>query len=129
MTSRQAQRQARQLFRLCTVNGSIDDHRARDVVHRLAAASRRGALRVLSRFQRLVRLDVARHSADVKSAVPLASDVRQRLEADVARVYGSNIVTSFAEDPALIGGLCITVGSDVYDGSVKGRLAALEAGF
>jgi F-type H+-transporting ATPase subunit delta len=34
--------------------------------------------------------------------------------------------TSFALNPALIGGMRIKVGSDVYDGSVRGRLDALE---
>jgi F0F1-type ATP synthase delta subunit len=33
----------------------------------------------------------------------------------------------FAVDPALIGGLRIQVGSDVYDGSIRARLATLDA--
>ena len=37
--------------------------------------------------------------------------------------------TSFGENPALIGGMRIKVGSDVYDGSIRARLAALECGF
>jgi F-type H+-transporting ATPase subunit delta len=38
------------------------------------------------------------------------------------------LATSFEHKPELIGGMRIKVGSDVYDGSVKARLAALEAG-
>src|SRR5436190_6377561 len=129
MTTRQAHTVARKLFRLCTTNRSLDEQRARDVVGNVVRAGRPGTFRILSRFQRLVRLDLARHTADVKSAVPLSAEVREQLSADVARVYGSGIATSFSEDPTLIGGLCITVGSDVYDGSVTGRLAALEAHF
>jgi F-type H+-transporting ATPase subunit delta len=34
---------------------------------------------------------------------------------------------SFTESPALIGGMRIRVGSDVYDGSLQRRLAALAA--
>jgi F-type H+-transporting ATPase subunit delta len=34
-------------------------------------------------------------------------------------------VVQFAENPALVGGLRVRVGSDVIDGSVAGRLAAL----
>jgi F0F1-type ATP synthase delta subunit len=33
--------------------------------------------------------------------------------------------TSFVQSPALAGGMRITVGSDLYGGSVKGTLAAL----
>jgi F-type H+-transporting ATPase subunit delta len=36
---------------------------------------------------------------------------------------------SFAQNPALIGGLRIQVGSDLYDGSVKTRLQKLEESF
>jgi F-type H+-transporting ATPase subunit delta len=44
-------------------------------------------------------------------------------------VYGPRLVTTFAESPALIGGMRIRVGSDVYDGSVKAGLTALEKSF
>jgi F-type H+-transporting ATPase subunit delta len=128
-TAKQAQRDARQLFRLCLVDGSLDEDRARQVVQRLVDAGRPGILPVLSRFQRLVRLDRTKHSADVMSAVPLPPDIRALLEAGVARLYGPGIVTSFTEDPALLGGVRLTVGSDVYDGTIKAGLAALEARF
>ena len=84
---------------------------------------------MLSRFQRLVRLDREAHSARVESASSLPDDVRARIEAGLARMYGSGIATSFAQNPALLGGVRITVGSDVYDGSIQGRLAALEERF
>jgi F-type H+-transporting ATPase subunit delta len=34
---------------------------------------------------------------------------------------------TFTVNPSLVGGMRIKVGSDVYDGSVRARLAALEA--
>jgi F-type H+-transporting ATPase subunit delta len=128
-TTRQAQRDARTLFRLCQVNGSLDERRVRQVVDRIIAARRAGGLATLSRFERLVRLDRARHQAKVESAVPLPRDVRTSIEAGLKGLYGQGIAASYVHDPALIGGVRITVGSDVYDGSVKGRLAALEARF
>ena len=128
-TAKQAQRDARQLFRLCLAGGSLDEDRARRIVRGLVDAGRPGALPVLSRFQRLLRLDRTKHSADVTSAVPLPPDIRAMLEAGIARVYGPGIVTAFAEDQTLIGGVRVTVGSDVYDGSVRAGLAALEARF
>ena len=128
-TAKQTQRDARQLFRLCLADGSLDEDRARRVVRGLVDAGRPGALPVLSRFQRLLRLDRTKHSADVTSAVPLPADIRAALEAGIARVYGPGIVTAFAEDPALIGGVRVTVGSDVYDGTIRGALAALETRF
>jgi F-type H+-transporting ATPase subunit delta len=44
-------------------------------------------------------------------------------------VYGPGIKTQFGLKPALIGGMRIKVGSDVYDGSVQSELAALEESF
>jgi F-type H+-transporting ATPase subunit delta len=126
-TAKQAQREARQLFRLCRATGSLDEDRARLVVQRLIDASRPGTFPVLSRFQRLVRLDRATHRADVTSALPLVADIRAQLEAGVARIYGPGMAIAFAEDPSLLGGVRITVGSDVYDGTISAGLAALEA--
>jgi F-type H+-transporting ATPase subunit delta len=123
--SRKAKRTARQLFRLCVVAGVLDERRVRQVVHRIARSGRRGALEVLSDFRRLVRLDRDRHTALVESAAPLARDLRQHIQADLLRLYGPGLKTSFERNPDLIGGVRIRVGSDVYDDSVRARLAAL----
>ena len=82
---------------------------------------------ILTEFRRLVRLERDRHTALVESASPLPLDVREGVHAALLRLYGSGVDTSFAQNPALIGGMRIRVGSDVYDGSVRARLAAFEA--
>jgi F-type H+-transporting ATPase subunit delta len=125
--SRRIARAARHLFRACLVDGRLDEGRARFVAGRLAESSRRGALPILSSFQRLVRLDRDRHTAFVESATPLAGPMRERVHRGLARAYGAELETSFSENPALIGGIRIKVGSDVYDDSIRARLAALEA--
>jgi F-type H+-transporting ATPase subunit delta len=127
--TKQARREAKQLFRLCVVNGLIEEERARRVVQQIVAAKPRGYLATLSYFQRLVELDCARHTAKVESALALPADLQASVQAGLARVYGPGLTASFAENPALIGGMRIRVGSDVYDGSVQGRLAALEQSF
>jgi len=128
-TTRQIKREAKQLYRLCLVNGLLDEARTRQVVQKIIDAKRRGSLALLSYFQRLVKLDFARHTAQVESAVLLPEDLRARIQADLARTYGPGIHASFAQNPELIGGMRIKVWSDVYDGSVRARLAALEKGF
>ena len=128
-TAKHQQREARQLYRLCLVNGWIDEGRARDVVRRGVAVRRPGALGVMSRFLRLVKLDQGRHNATVESAVPLSPQLRADLAAMLGQRYGAGTATTFAEDPALIAGVRIRVGSDVYDGTIAGRLAELEARF
>ena len=128
-TTRRARREARRLYRACVVGGLLDEARARQVVDRVAGARRRGSLAFLSHFQRLVQLDRARHEAVVQSATPLSPDLRASVESGVARLYGPGVSTSFADNPALIGGMRVKVGSDVYDGSVRAALLALEERF
>jgi len=128
-TTRQTKHEAKRLFRLCLVNGLLDEACARRVVQRIIDANRRGGLALVSHFKRLVKLDSARHTAQVESAVPLPEDLRARVQADLVRTYGPGISASFAQNPELIGGMRIKVGSDVYDGSVRGRLAEMEKGF
>jgi F-type H+-transporting ATPase subunit delta len=120
-------RAARLLFRLCVVDGVLDEARARHVAARLAASRRRGALPVARDFLRLVRLDVDRRTALVESAMPLPVDVREGVNARLAGIYGPGVMATFAVNPALGAGLRIQVGSRVYDGSVRARLAELEA--
>jgi len=128
-TTRQAKREAKRLFRLCLVDGLLDEGCTRQVVQRVIEAKRRGGWALLSHLQRLVKLDSARHTAEVESAAPLPADLRASIQAGLARTYGPGISVSFTQNPGLIGGMRIKVGSDVYDGSVRGRLAALEKSF
>jgi F-type H+-transporting ATPase subunit delta len=128
-TTKQTKREAKRLFRSCLVNGLLDEGRTRQVVQRMIESKRRGDLALLSHFQRLMKLEYARHKAEVESAVPLPEDLRASVQAGLARAYGPGISATFAHNPGLIGGIRIKVGSDVYDGSVRARLTALEMGF
>ncbi len=51
------------------------------------------------------------------------------IQAALTRIYGPGLNASFVERPELIGGMRIRVSSDIYDGSVQGKLAALAASF
>ena len=127
--SKQAQRDARQLFRVCQVNGLLDEGRVRQAVSLVLAQQPRGYVAILSRLHRLVKLDVERHAAQVESAVLLAADLRAEVTGQINRIYGAGVNISFAENPTLLGGLRIQVGSDLYDGSVQTRLQKLEQSF
>jgi F-type H+-transporting ATPase subunit delta len=127
--NKQAKREAAQLFRFCCPNGVLDENRAREVVQRVAAAGYRESPAILAQLLRLLRLHIARHTAHVESATPLAADIQAEVGDGLARRYGPGLITSFTERSSLIGGMRIQVGDDVYDGSVQGRLAELEKTF
>ncbi len=71
--SKQARRDARQLFRSCLVGQALDENRVRQAVGAVARQKPRGYMAILSHFQRLVRLEVARRTASIESAEPLAA--------------------------------------------------------
>ena len=128
-TASQVRRAAKRLFRWCVINDSVEETRVREVTQQVLKAKRRGYLAVLSEFKRLLALDSAKHTARIDSAVPLHVQMRSRVADCLERTYGKGLDTQFAENPDLIGGIRIRVSSDVYDGSVRSRLAALAASF
>jgi F-type H+-transporting ATPase subunit delta len=128
-TTRQTQREAKQMFRLCLVNGLVDADRARQVVQRVIDGKRRGYLALVGQFLRLLKLECDRHTAEIASAVPLGGDLRDRINTDLEHLYGPGLQTRFVHSPELIAGVRVTVGSDVYDGSVQYRLAELWKSF
>ena len=128
-TTAKVRRDAKRLFRLCVVDGTLDEQRVRLATQRLLGANRRGCMALLREFQRLIKLDLAGQTAEILSAEPLPDDFRLRIHATLQRSYGTGVNTSFVQDPALIGGMRIKVGCDVYDGSIRTRLASLEKRF
>ena len=124
--SKQARRDAKELLRACTVNGLLDENRVRQSVQQVIQRKPRGYFAILSHFQRLVRLELARRSAKIESAVALPDSLRENVRANLNRLYGAGLSMAFAENPSLIGGMRVQVGSDVFDGSVQARLAALQ---
>jgi F-type H+-transporting ATPase subunit delta len=127
--TRQAKLEAKRLFRLCLVNGILDEGRTGQVVQSILQARRRGGLALLWYFWHLMKLERARHTAEVESAVAVPHDLRASIQAGLERAYGPGIGVSFVHNPGLIGGMRIKVGSDVYDGSLRARLAVLEENF
>ena len=129
ITSQQAKRGAKRVFRWCFVDGRLDAGRARLAVQRIVKPPRRGYLAVLAHFHRLVKLEQAKYTARIESATVLPLHLKTRVQTQLESTYGPGITTAFTQNPGLIGGMHIQIGNDVYDGSVLSRLAALENSF
>lgn len=77
----------------------------------------------------LAELAVARRGevvAHVSAAADLTGAQRDRLATVLTRIYGHPVSVQLRIDPALLGGLSITVGDEVIDGSIASRLAAAQ---
>ena len=127
--TRRIRRQAKQLFHWCSSDGRLDEGRARQVVRYLGSARQRNRIALLWQFRRLVILDHDLHTALVESAVELPPELESWIKTRLVRRYGPGLKIVMATTPELIGGMRIKVSSDVYDGSVRARLAALATNF
>ena len=123
--SKQSRRNAKQLYKSCQVNGTLDDERVRQAVALLIEKKPRGYFGTLQELQRLVKLDVNGRSARVESAVALSDAQQQTVRDGLSRLKGSEVTVEFAQNTDLIGGMRVKLGDDVFDGSVRTRLARL----
>jgi F-type H+-transporting ATPase subunit delta len=128
-TNKQTVQEARQLFRLCLLDGRLDEDRVRLVVQKVLQSRRRGYLTLLRRFLKLLKLEYERRAAKIESALPLPTDLRARVQMGLENVYGPGLTALFTQNPVLIGGVRIKVGCDVYDNSVRSALATLAKRF
>jgi F-type H+-transporting ATPase subunit delta len=126
---KQVRREAKQLFRSTFVNGVMDEQKVRTAVKRVLEVKPRGYIAILEVLKRLIKLEEARRAANVESAIALSADQQASVSANLQRIYGRGLNISFQQNPALIGGLRVRVGSDVYDGSVSGRLNNMAESF
>ncbi len=63
---------------------------------------------------------------EIVSSRHLGDEERNQLEAQVSQVAGGRVKARYREDTSLLGGAIVTIGSTVYDGSVRGRLDRLR---
>ena len=63
--------------------------------------------------------------ARIASAFPLEGEALAALVADLERRFKRRIQPVVGVDPQLIGGVCVQVGDEVIDGSVRGKLASM----
>ena len=92
--------------------------------------TRRGRLSALpdvaETLARLADQKVGVLRATVTSARPLSEEYYERLAAELEKRTSRKILLERREDPTLIGGVVTHIGDHTIDGSLKGRLAALE---
>ncbi len=81
---------------------------------------------MLQEFERMVRGNLDIDKIEWVSARALSEDDRRAVEARIEQLTGRRVEASFREDPALLGGARLQIGSTIYDGSVRGRLEALR---
>ena len=127
--SKDSVRTARQMLQSCLVDGRLDLEKAKKWVQKVASAKPRGYMGILESFLRMLRLEADKQHAVVESAEELGGAVKESVTADLRSKYGPDLKAEFQVVPELVGGMRVKVGSDVWDGSVRARLARLADKF
>jgi F-type H+-transporting ATPase subunit delta len=125
--SKQSQQFARQLFRLSLADGQVSAERVSAVLAHLANQPPRQPLAVLQLYQRLITDQLARNSAVVEHAGAIDDAMLRSVEAAFTQKYQRPVAASARPNTALIAGLRITIGDDVYEASIASELAALAS--
>jgi F-type H+-transporting ATPase subunit delta len=77
-------------------------------------------------FARLVEGKLGFERAIVTTAVPLPDDLAALLSKKLEAVSGAKIILEKKIDPEVIGGVCVTMGDKILDGTVRTNLDLLS---
>jgi F-type H+-transporting ATPase subunit delta len=117
---------SRRMLRNSFTDGQLDRGKIASEMQSLIAKKQRRYLDILQNYKRLVRFEIEKRHAKIESAAQLIPEATVEIVARLKRKYGENLTTEFAVDPALLGGMRVRVGSDVWDGTVRNRLERLQ---
>jgi len=82
---------------------------------------------IVAAYNELVDEALGVVEAQVATAQPLSGAQSQRLSTSLGARTGKTVRIQWRQDPALLGGLRVQVGSTVYDASIQGQLRLLKA--
>ena len=81
---------------------------------------------IIDRLVQRAAAEKDRAVAEVRSAIPLSDDQRQRLADALGRATGKAIEVKVIVDPSVLGGIVAQIGDTVIDGSIRARLDQLR---
>lgn len=124
--SKQTKLLAKQLFKLSLVNGAVSPEQVAGVLAWVEKNQPTQSIALLKAYQHRIVQELAKSRAVVEHAGAVSDATLRSIESAMTRRY-SRVVTATAKpNPALLGGLRVRVGSDVYESSIAGQLASLS---
>lgn len=124
--SKEIRQAARDFVRASFVDGILDREKVQSIVGSIIEKKPRNHIQLLEDYRRLLRLEVDKRRARIESATELAPEVSREIFSGLEKKYGAGLTAEYVVNPALLGGVRVRVGSDVWDGSVRSRLRRLE---
>lgn len=124
--TKQVQQLARQFLKLSLLDGALSAERVAGVLQYIEKHRPAHSLAVLRTYQRLVAAEVARGQAVVEHAGPVSEATLAQIAETMSRRYARKVTSVARRNDALLAGLRVRVGDDVYESSVAGQLTALR---
>lgn len=125
--AKKAQQFARQLFKMSVVNGSVSAERVSGVLQYVETHKVANPLLVLKTYARLVQNELAKSEAVVEHAGAISEATLSAIASAMTKKYSRPVTAVAKPNPALLAGVRVQVGDDVYETSVASQLAALAA--
>lgn len=118
---------AKQIFKLSVVNGEVSADRVAGVLGWIGKTQPRHPLALLQLYHRHIANEVAKSRAVVEHAGQVGAATLASIEAAMTKKYARKVTAVAQPNAALLAGLRVRIGSDIYESSVAGQLAALSA--
>ena len=118
---------AKQLFKLSLVHGTVSAEQVTGVLGYIEKNVPRHALALLQLYHRAIATELAKSHAVVEHAGPIHDGTLPLIEGAMTRKYQRPVSATARPNAKLLAGLRIRIGSDVYESSVSGQLAALSS--
>lgn len=114
------------------VNGMLGENtpaQVREFLKLVLENNKMGAVsEIADQFRRLVNQSKGEAEVVIESAFPLDDAQLQDLLAALGRKFqGLKLLPTVVIDPSLVGGVKVTVGDQVLDGTVRSRLAEMQS--
>ena len=126
-SAKTAQQFARQLFKMSVAQGAVSPELVGGVLAYIDKHEPANPILVLKAYRRLIATELGKSQALVEHAGAMPDAVLQSIAAALTKKYGRSVTATAQAAPALLAGVRVRVGDDVYESSISGQLAALGA--
>jgi F-type H+-transporting ATPase subunit delta len=123
--AKKAQQFARQLFKLSLAEGVLSAERVSGVLAYVEKHQPANPVMVLKAYARYVAAELAKGEAVVEHAGAINAATLSAIAAAMTKKFGRPVTATARPNAALLAGLRVHVGDDIYESSVAGQLAAL----
>ena len=125
--AKKAQQFARQLFKMSVVDGVVSAERVSGVLEYVEKNRPPNPVMVLKAYARYIAHELAKGEAIVEHAGAINDATLSAIAAAMTKKYGRPVIATAKPNAALLAGLRVHVGDDIYESSVAAQLATLSA--